>query len=127
MILNWHGRVVARYRKTVDNHAPWAGRWFRQLRDRAVNKKVRQTRDGFTLAGDELAAGDDWEQAERATFDSLLGTHDRVVDVGANVGFYSCLAASKGKPVIAIEPSPRNVDYLKANLWRNRYQNVEVL
>lgn len=39
-----------------------------------------------------------------------------VVDIGANVGAFSMLAASHGAKVIAVEPLPENVTQLKANL-----------
>ena len=50
-------------------------------------------------------------------------------DVGANVGFYSLLAAKfvgSGK-VFAFEPVPRNLSYLQEHLALNRVTNVEVL
>jgi FkbM family methyltransferase len=49
-----------------------------------------------------------------------------VIDIGANIGFYSCLAGTRGKPTIAIEPSPRNIRYLRRNLMENGIRSVEV-
>jgi FkbM family methyltransferase len=49
-------------------------------------------------------------------------------DVGANVGFYSLMAAvlvGKGR-VFAFEPLPRNVRYLREHLMLNGIENVEV-
>ena len=51
-------------------------------------------------------------------------------DVGANVGFYSLLAAGLVGPqgrVFAFEPLPRNVTYLRRHLTLNRASNVEIL
>ena len=51
-------------------------------------------------------------------------------DVGANVGFYSLLAAGLVGPqgrVFAFEPLPRNVMYLRRHLTLNRVFNVEIL
>jgi FkbM family methyltransferase len=50
-------------------------------------------------------------------------------DIGANVGFYSLLASQLvgvGK-VIAFEPSPENVRYLRRHLDLNRCSNVQIL
>lgn len=51
---------------------------------------------------------------------------DVFVDVGANIGFYTCIACSLGKHVIAIEPQPQNLNCLYANLNNNNWQNTEV-
>lgn len=51
---------------------------------------------------------------------------DVFVDVGANIGFYTCIARSLGKYVVAIEPQPQNLECLYANLTDNNWQNTEV-
>jgi len=51
----------------------------------------------------------------------------RVIDVGANIGAYTILAAEKvGKngKVIAIEPEPQNYKQLLENIELNNFQNV---
>ena len=48
---------------------------------------------------------DDWEQEEIHTFLQLIEDHDVVLDIGANMGFYSCLAAVHGKHTIQIGTS----------------------
>jgi FkbM family methyltransferase len=49
------------------------------------------------------------------------------VDVGANLGYYTCLASQQGKPVIAFEPQQQNLRCLMQNLTVNGYENnVEV-
>jgi FkbM family methyltransferase len=50
-------------------------------------------------------------------------------DVGANVGFYSLLAAKIIAPgqVYAFEPLPSNLVYLRKHLEMNRIENVEVI
>jgi FkbM family methyltransferase len=57
----------------------------------------------------------------------LLESHDTVLDIGANVGFYSCLAASRGRHVVSFEPSLRNLNFLYRNLWENKFSSVEIL
>ena len=53
-------------------------------------------------------------------------TSDVFIDVGANIGFYSCLARSLGKYVVAVEPQPQNLECLYDNLSNNSWSNTEV-
>jgi len=49
-----------------------------------------------------------------------------VIDVGANIGLSTILLARLTERVIAFEPSPPNVAFLRRNLERNGITNVEV-
>lgn len=117
---------LSRYRKAVDTFAPPLGRSYRFFRDVAVRRHAIRTPYGFSLVGDPAMAAEGYEGEEIAAFLALLESHDAVVDVGANVGVYTCLAASRGKPTIAFEPLARNLNYLYRNLWDNQFRNVEV-
>ncbi|MEM1661238.1 MAG: FkbM family methyltransferase [Candidatus Bathyarchaeia archaeon] len=58
----------------------------------------------------------------------LLRPGDVFVDVGANVGYYTLLAAKKGCKVVAIEPIPQTNTVLRINLRLNRLGgNVDVI
>ena len=46
---------------------------------------------------------------------------DEFIDVGANVGVYSLLAASSGANVLAIEPVPTAYEQLIDNIYLNRF------
>jgi FkbM family methyltransferase len=48
---------------------------------------------------------------------------DVVLDIGANHGFFTCYAASKGATVYAFEPVPRSYKRLVANVERNGFAN----
>src|ERR1019366_3381326 len=113
-------------RKPVDTYAPWLGEIYRQMRDQTMRQQSIPTKYGFTLAGDPSMASEDWEQEEVNAFVELIESHDVVLDIGANVGFYTCLAARCGKPVVSFEPSPRNLDFLYRNLSENGFSNVEI-
>lgn len=68
-----------------------------------------------------------FEPEETAVVQQLLDDISDFVDVGANVGFYSCLARANGKQTVAIEPLTANLDYLYANLQANGWNDVEVI
>jgi FkbM family methyltransferase len=67
-----------------------------------------------------------YEHENQRLFASLVPANGTVYDIGANVGFYTLLAASRAKRVIAVEPLAENVAYLKRHLDLNRVCNVEV-
>jgi FkbM family methyltransferase len=50
-------------------------------------------------------------------------------DLGANVGFYTLLAAKRASTgrVYAFEPLPRNIEFLRRHLELNQVRNAEVL
>jgi FkbM family methyltransferase len=60
----------------------------------------------------------------------LLGPGDVFYDLGANVGFFTLLAARLVGPqgaVVAFEPDPRNAQTLRSNVAANGLANVAVL
>jgi FkbM family methyltransferase len=117
---------LSAFRKPVDTFAPAVGHFYRRLRDVGVAQRSRQTIYGFKLAGDPSMASSNFEPAEVQAFLELLESHDTVLDIGANIGFYSCLAASRGKHVVSFEPSLRNLNFLYRNLQENKLSSVEV-
>lgn len=60
---------------------------------------------------------------------AVLRPGDVFVDVGANKGDFSLLAArvmrDRGR-VLAVEPAPENVRWIERSVARNRYRSVEV-
>lgn len=52
--------------------------------------------------------------------------HGTVVDIGANVGSFTVLAAQTAERVIAYEPDPRNVACLRKNVKANNLTNVTI-
>ena len=54
----------------------------------------------------------------------MLGKGDLFLDVGANIGAYSVLAATTGADVIAIEPIPSTYETLTNNIFLNRITDL---
>lgn len=88
---------------------------YRLWRARQIADRPRLVREGFLFASYDMAFTDDWEKEERALVAQHLPGCGALVDVGANNGFYSLLAAHLGKPALAIEPDAGNLIVLRAN------------
>jgi len=70
-----------------------------------------------------------YEPNEMSLLSKLLNTGDTVVDIGANEGLYSLYASTIVGPagrVVAVEPSPREVDRLRRNISLSRFGNINV-
>lgn len=70
-----------------------------------------------------------YEPATTRAFMDALRPRGVVVDVGAHIGYFTCLAGSVVGPagqVHAIEPAPENIDALRRNLAHNDLHNVQV-
>jgi FkbM family methyltransferase len=71
----------------------------------------------------------DHEPLTRRVLTGLLRPGSVVVDVGANIGYYTLLAAGKVGPrgrVHAVECSPKNLMVLSENVRKNKLQNVKI-
>ena len=67
-------------------------------------------------------------EAQVLLFCEMISSKDKIfVDVGACTGKYSIPMSMYYGKVIAIEPNPKNVQYLKKNIELNNCNNVEIL
>ena len=92
---------------------------------------------GFSIytQGEDMAVGrhvraDDYEPDVSALFRARLRPGDHVLDLGANIGYFSMLSASlvgPGGSVIAVEPNPSNARLLEASRRANGFDNVLVV
>jgi FkbM family methyltransferase len=86
---------------------------------------------GFAMGGSQsqhhvaMRSGT-FEAHEVALLQKLLGSADALIDVGANVGYFTLIARQMGKKAIAIEPLPANLRHLFANLRLNHWSDTEV-
>jgi FkbM family methyltransferase len=71
----------------------------------------------------ELMRVGKFEVEETAIIAKLLPQVDVFVDIGANLGYYTCLALQSGKPVIAFEPQQQNLQCLFQNLTVNGWED----
>ncbi len=71
-----------------------------------------------------------YELKKRLAFEREVQPGSVVYDIGANVGYFSLLAATLAGPegrVIAFEPLPRNILYLHQHIQINNLENIEVI
>jgi FkbM family methyltransferase len=67
------------------------------------------------------------EEVTTNLFKKIVKRGDVVVDLGANIGYFTLLAArlvGKEGRVFALEPEPKNFGYLTKNIALNNYKNV---
>lgn len=77
-----------------------------------------------------LLGGGVWEPSETAAFLAHARPGMCVFDVGANIGYYTLLAARAVGPsgrVFAFEPEPRNFELLTRNVAENGFTNVRLV
>lgn len=89
-------------------------RLYAALEDAAVGRHVRSGQ---------------YEPEVTAVFRRLLRPGMGVLDLGANIGYFTMLAASlvgPGGHVVAVEPNPRNVRLLEASRRANGFAHVTV-
>jgi FkbM family methyltransferase len=85
--------------------------------------------DTSEVTGRMLATSGIWEPHVTAVFRERLRPGDVCLDIGANVGYFTLLAARLVGPsghVHAFEPEPTNADQLEAHIRSNGLQNVTV-
>lgn len=99
-------------------------RLYREMRTAQRARQAVATSYGFRFAGNPAFVQNDWETAERTVISEELKRADVFIDVGANQGIYSCIAAQAGVAVVAVEPEAGNLRFLLANL--RQFDNVEI-
>ena len=69
-----------------------------------------------------------YEAGKVQQFASVIREDMVIYDIGANVGYYTLIAARKAKMgvVYAFEPLPRNVEFLRKHLAINKISNAHI-
>lgn len=113
--------------KPLVEHFPRLAIAYRYARDNwQIHEEPQITPMGFKLNGNRAMQSGTFEPAETDIFGRIVSNVDVVINVGANIGYYCCIALSRGKNVIAFEPIHLNLRYLlrniKANHWESRIE-----
>jgi FkbM family methyltransferase len=70
-----------------------------------------------------------YEEYETEIFKNLIKSDTIFIDIGANIGYYTLIAASKIKigKIYSFEPVPTNFKLLSKNVKINNYSNIKLI
>lgn len=94
---------------------------YRNRRTRELAQRHTPHFCGFDFAGTGFLHNPDVEREERECLSDQMTRTDVFIDIGANQGLYSCIAASKGLTVAAVEPEAGNLRFLMSNVRKNDF------
>jgi FkbM family methyltransferase len=89
--------------------------------DAALTFAVHATNDKHV--SEHIATRGVWEPLETEVIGRFLGPDALFVDCGANLGWFSVIAAARGAHVVAFEPFPPNAALLRDNISRNSFSS----
>lgn len=135
--LNWLKSLLFKLKNSVFPNTSLAWQ-VHKVKDLWGTKVWTKTTEVVTPLGFKLVSGyhpayslmrnGEFEIEETKLIINLLKNIDVFIDIGANLGYYSCLALKNEKYVIAFEPQHQNLDCLFKNIKINNWQNkVEVM
>lgn len=106
--------------------SPFLYEIYKYVRDNSDLVSMKETPMGFKMIGNRLMQKGVFELEETKIIKKILEDADIFVNVGANIGYYCCLALQYDKYVIAFEPIYRNLRSLfkniKANHWGDKIE-----
>lgn len=93
---------------------------------------VVKTKDGFKMHLDredrmisaQIAATGEWEPEVAQAIREHVGAGTTFLDLGANLGYFSLLAAHLGGRVLAIEPNPKPLKYFESSMVENPEMDI---
>jgi FkbM family methyltransferase len=94
-----------------------------------VNGYLIEIRKDYGSVSEALLYEREYEPMTTRLFKDALNKqkNKRVIDIGANIGYYTLLASSLASTVTAVEPESKNILMLKNNIKVNNFTNVTVL
>lgn len=99
----------------------YAYRAYRESKNQM--RKPALTPGGFWLTGNAAMESGQFEQTETEVVLRLLRDVDLMINIGANIGYYCCLALQQKKHVVAFEPFPQNLKLLMRNVQLNKWSD----
>ena len=104
----------------------WLNRWMGKTKQvvRVQGSLMELNLKDRGIHADLFISGSREPQATRY-LQQILQPKWRVVDIGANIGYYALMEARQVKVVYAIEPGRANCENLIANAFLNPYRNIK--
>jgi FkbM family methyltransferase len=116
--------------KALKKHSPALHEFLKQAFRRSKLPSLKRINGKLLLTAPELISVQPTEPHVLAWIDELLRPGDTFLDVGAHYGWMSLLAChcvgSRGK-VVAFEPSPPLVEFLRYHKKVNRFRQMEIV
>jgi len=97
-----------------------------RLARRLQSRPMRDTPLGFRFRGHEQMEAGTFEPLESEIIRKYSGEGSVLVDIGANMGYFVCMARRAGSHVVAVEPMAQNLDILYANIEANGWKDIEI-
>jgi len=119
---------ILNFLKPLVERSPALAHLYRTSRDRRfLSETPKDTPMGFKFSGDLVMQQGLFEPTEWNVASQCLERSDVFINIGANIGYYCCLALKLGKYVFAFEPIDLNVQYLTKNIKANKWdENIEI-
>lgn len=124
--------IVTKYIKSfvkqfIEKCFPSIASTYRCIRDnKPIVDEPKYTSMGFKFIGNSSMESGAYEPDVTRIVKMILKKVDIVINVGANIGYYCCLALQEDKYVVAFEPHRSNLRYLykniRANYWEDRIE-----
>lgn len=114
---------IRKFLKVIANTYPHLAYIYRAVRygPHIIPTPV-MTPSGFKFSGSEAVRKGVYEPDETCLVKKLLPDIDCVINIGANIGYYACIALNAKIPVVAFEPIELNVQYLLNNIGSNEFE-----
>jgi FkbM family methyltransferase len=117
-------KQLTQFAKPMVEKFPQAAIAVRFLRDNfKLLSKAKKTPMGFKLIGNQAMEQGLFEPEETQIIKKILKHTEIFINVGANIGYYCCLALQNNKRTIAFEPIGTNLRYLYKNIKANQWEN----
>ena len=121
-------RQIIRLAKPMIECFPKLAMAYRYVRDSwLIYEEPENTPMGFKLIGNRSMQEGIFEPEETQIVKTIIPCVDVFINVGANIGYYCCIALSHGKFAVAFEPINLNLRYLLRNIKANNWESqIEV-
>ncbi len=116
-------KQLIRLARPIVERFPRAAMMYRYMRDsRHVLEKPEKTPMGFRFIGSRMIQQGKFEPEETELVKKIIPQVDVLINVGANIGYYCCIALSLGKKTVAFEPIHLNLQILLKNIKANNWE-----
>jgi FkbM family methyltransferase len=121
-------KLVYSVLRPVARRFPWLAKFYREYRDgRSLTRAPVVTPYGFKFSGNPAMEAGTFEPQESEIIRQYLQKAEVFINVGANIGYYCCMALQQKVPTVAFEPIDLNLKYLYKNMCENGWEkNIEL-